>query len=67
MKILGLSAGSHSCGISLIENGKVIFSLEEERHTRVKVYKDFYSNYFNIFNVSFNKYFYLVIRKTQNS
>jgi carbamoyltransferase len=46
MRILGLSAGSHSCGISLIENGKIIFSLEEERHTRVKVYKDFYSNYF---------------------
>jgi predicted NodU family carbamoyl transferase len=41
MRILGLSAGSHSCGISLIENGKIIFSLEEERHTRVKVYKDF--------------------------
>jgi carbamoyltransferase len=46
MKILALSAGSHSCGISLIENGKIIFSLEEERHSRVKVHKDFYSDYF---------------------
>ena len=46
MRILGLSAGSHSCGISLIEDGKIIFSLEEERHTRVKVYKDFYGDYF---------------------
>lgn len=46
MKILALSAGSHSCGISLIDNGKIIFSLEEERHTRVKVYKDFYGDYF---------------------
>jgi uncharacterized protein YbbK (DUF523 family) len=26
MKILALSAGSHSCGISLIENGKIIES-----------------------------------------
>jgi carbamoyltransferase len=45
MKILGLSAGSHSCGISLVEDGKIVFSLEEERHTRVKVFKDFYSDY----------------------
>ena len=46
MKILGLSAGAHSCGVSLMEDGKIIFSLEEERHTRIKVYKDFYGDYF---------------------
>ncbi len=46
MKILGISAGHHSCGIALIDNGKIIFSFEEERHTRVKVYKDFYSDFF---------------------
>jgi len=45
MKILGISAGHHCCGISLIEDGKIIFSLEEERHTRVKVHKDFYTNF----------------------
>jgi carbamoyltransferase len=55
MKILGLSAGSHSCGISLIEDGKIIFSLEEERHTRVKVYKDFYGNYFRYPKQSINE------------
>ena len=46
MKILGISAGHHCCGITLIDNGKIIFSLEEERHNRTKVYKDFYSNVF---------------------
>jgi carbamoyltransferase len=55
MKILGLSAGSHSCGISLMEDGKIIFSLEEERHTRVKVHKDFYSNYFRYPQRSFHE------------
>ncbi len=48
MKILGFSAGNHSCGISLIEDGKIIFSLEEERHTRIKVYKDFYNDIFRL-------------------
>lgn len=46
MKILGISAGDHSCGLCLIDNGEIIFSLEEERHTRVKGYKDFYSGFF---------------------
>ena len=46
MKILGISGGSHSCGISLIDNGKIVFSLEEERHTRIKIYKDFYNDVF---------------------
>jgi carbamoyltransferase len=52
MKIFALSAGSHSCGVSFIEDGKIIFSLEEERHTRVKVYKDFYGDYFRYPNSS---------------
>jgi len=46
MKILGISAGHHCCGISLMDNGKIVFSLEEERHNRIKVYKDFYSDTF---------------------
>ena len=52
MKILGISAGHHCCGISLIDNGKIIFSLEEERHTRIKVYKDFYGDVFRVPNLS---------------
>lgn len=46
MKILGISAGNHSCGLCLIDNGEIIFSLEEERHSRVKGYNDFYSGFF---------------------
>lgn len=48
MKILGISAGHHCCGISLIDDGQIIFSLEEERHTRIKVYKDFYNDVFRV-------------------
>jgi len=36
MKILGLSGGSHDCSASLIINGKIISSIEEERLTRKK-------------------------------
>jgi carbamoyltransferase len=54
MKILGISAGDHSCGLSLIDNGKIIFSLEEERHSRTKGYKDFYSGFFRHPSLSFN-------------
>ena len=45
MKVLGVTAGMHSCGLSLVENGKIIFSYEEERLTRIRTYKDFYNNY----------------------
>ena len=46
MKILGISFGEHCCGITLLEDDKIVFSLEEERHVRVKTYDDFYSSYF---------------------
>jgi carbamoyltransferase len=46
MKILGFTGGSHSCGLSYIENGKPIFSFEEERFNRIRTYKDFYNNFF---------------------
>jgi carbamoyltransferase len=45
MKVLGITGGSHSCGLCLIEDGKIIFSLEEERFTRIRTYKDFYNNF----------------------
>lgn len=54
MKILGISAGDHSCGLCLIDDGKIIFSLEEERHSRTKGYKDFYSGFFRYPSLSFN-------------
>jgi predicted NodU family carbamoyl transferase len=46
MKILGMSGGSHSCGLAYIKDGKPILALEEERHTRIRTYKDFYANVF---------------------
>ena len=46
MKILGFTGGSHSCGLSYIENGKPIFSFEEERFNRIRTYKDFYKDWF---------------------
>jgi predicted NodU family carbamoyl transferase len=41
MKILGITGGSHSCGLAYIENGKPIFAFEEERFNRIRTYKDF--------------------------
>lgn len=41
MNILGITFGSHSCGLSLIKDGKIIFSVEEERFNRIKTFKDF--------------------------
>ena len=41
MKILGISGGEHSCGLAYLDNGKPIFAFEEERHNRIKTYKDF--------------------------
>ncbi len=46
MKILGITGGSHSCGLAYIENGKPIFAFEEERFNRIRTYKDFYNNFF---------------------
>jgi len=46
MKILGIAYGAHSSGACLIEDGKILLSLEEERHTRIKPYVDFYNNWF---------------------
>ena len=46
MKILGITGGSHSCGLAYIENGKPIFAFEEERFNRIRTYKDFYNSYF---------------------
>lgn len=46
MKILGMAGGSHSCGLSYIKDGKPLLVLEEERHTRIRTYKDFYANVF---------------------
>ncbi len=41
MNILGITFGSHSCGLSLLKDGQVIFAVEEERFVRVKAFKDF--------------------------
>lgn len=41
MNILGITFGSHSCGLSLLKDGQVIFAVEEERFVRVKTFKDF--------------------------
>ena len=49
MKILGFTGGSHSCGLSYVENGKPIFSFEEERFNRIRTYKDFYNNFYFLF------------------
>lgn len=57
MKILGISYGAHSSSISLLENGKVVFCLEEERHSRVKPYVDFYNNWFRFPQMSLNELF----------
>ena len=45
MKVLGITGGTHSCGLSLVEDGKIIFAFEEERFTRVRTYKDFYADF----------------------
>lgn len=45
MKVLGITGGTHSCGLSLVEDGKVIFAYEEERFVRVRTYKDFYNDF----------------------
>ena len=45
MRILGITGGIHSCGLSLIEDGKIIFAFEEERFNRIRTYKDFQKNY----------------------
>jgi carbamoyltransferase len=45
MKILGIATGAHSSGLSIIEDGKIILSLEEERHSRVKPYVDFWNSW----------------------
>jgi carbamoyltransferase len=46
MKILGIQGGSHSCGIAGMDNGKIVFSFEEERFNRIRAYKDFYKDFF---------------------
>lgn len=46
MKILGMAGGSHSCGVAYLKDGKPILALEEERHNRIRTYKDFYSDTF---------------------
>ncbi len=46
MKILGIAGGEHSCGLAYLENGKPIFAFEEERHNRIKTYKDFHEGVF---------------------
>ena len=45
MRILGITGGTHSCGLSLIEDGKIIFAFEEERFNRIRTYKDFQNDY----------------------
>ena len=49
MRVLGITAGMHSCGLSLIEDGKIIFAFEEERFVRVRTYKDFYEKWKDYF------------------
>ena len=44
MKILGMTGGEHSCGLSVTYDGKPILALEEERHSRTKAYNDLYNN-----------------------
>ncbi len=46
MRILGIAYGAHNSGVCLLEDGKVLVSLEEERHSRIKPYVDFYNNWF---------------------
>ena len=44
MKILGIAGGMHNCGISTLKDGKPELVLEEERHNRIRTYKDFYND-----------------------
>lgn len=46
MKILGIAYGAHSSGICLIEDGKILCCLEEERHNRIKQYVHYHNNWF---------------------
>ena len=46
MRILSVAYGAHNSGVCLMENGKILASLEEERHCRIKPYVDFYNNWF---------------------
>jgi carbamoyltransferase len=57
MNILGITYGSHSCGISLIKDGKIIFCFEEERFSRIKAQKDFENNFlrFPVLSTKFAK------------
>ena len=44
IKVLGMCGGMHSCGLASLKDGKPELVLEEERHNRIRTYKDFYSN-----------------------
>ncbi len=44
-KILGLTAGAHSCGATYMIGDKIIGVIEEERINRVKPYVDFENNF----------------------
>ena len=57
MKILGITGGSHSCGLAYTENGKPEFAFEEERFNRIRTYKDFYNNFFRYPYDQWSKYF----------
>ena len=45
MRILGITGGIHSCGLALVDNGKIIFAFEEERFNRIRTYKDFQNDF----------------------
>ena len=62
IKILGIQGGSHSCGLAGVEDGKILFSFEEERFNRIRTYKDFHDDWFrypllsknNLYKVNFD-------------
>lgn len=45
MNILSIVSGMHSCGWSYIKNGKIEFSYEDERFSRIKPYIDYENNF----------------------
>ena len=44
MKVLGMAGGMHSCGLASLKDGKPELVLEEERHSRIKSYNDFFND-----------------------
>ena len=45
IKIVGFTAGAHSCGIAYMDAGKIVCVLEEERFTRQKCFVDYENDF----------------------